>query len=230
MLENLSVNINQILQTNHWLAPLAAFLGGLLTASNPCVLVMVPLMIAFITGNEQTVGVKRSLIFSGLFVLGLSITFTILGIIAALGGRLFGNVGSYWKYIVSLVALVMGVHLLGFFRFSFSIPVNTKFLRKGKLSSLSLGMLFGIVSTPCAVPILALLLTYIATKGSSILYGGILLFFYALGHCLLILLAGASMGAAKAFIESKGARKVNSILRKIAGVLVILVGLYFLFL
>ena len=230
MLENLSVNINQILQTNHWLAPLAAFLGGLLTASNPCVLVMVPLMIAFITGNEQTVGVKRSLIFSGLFVLGLSITFTILGIIAALGGRLFGNVGSYWKYIVSLVALVMGVHLLGFFRFSFSIPVNTKFLRKGKLSSLSLGMLFGIVSTPCAVPILLLLLTYIATKGSSILYGGILLFFYALGHCLLILLAGASMGAAKAFIESKGARKVNSILRKIAGVLVILVGLYFLFL
>lgn len=230
MLENLSVNINQILQTNHWLAPLAAFLGGLLTASNPCVLVMVPLMIGFITGNEQTVGVKRSLIFSGLFVLGLSVTFTILGIIAALGGRLFGNVGSYWKYIVSLVVLVMGVHLLGFLRFSFSIPVNTKFLRKGKLSSLSLGMLFGIVSTPCAVPILVLLLTYIATKGSSILYGGILLFFYALGHCLLILLAGTSMGAAKAFIESKGARKVNSILRKIAGVLVILVGLYFLFL
>ena len=230
MLENLSVNINQILQTNHWLAPLAAFLKGLLTASNPCVLVMVPLMIAFITANEQTVGVKRSLIFSGLFVLGLSITFTILGIIAALGGRLFGNVGSYWKYIVSLVVLVMGVHLLGFLPFSFSIPVNTKFLGKGKLSSLSLGMLFGIVSTPCAVPILVLLLTYIATKGSSILYGGILLFFYALGHCLLILLAGASMGAAKAFIESKGARKVNSILRKIAGVLVILVGLYFLFL
>ncbi len=230
MLENLSVNINQILQTNHWLAPLAAFLGGLLTASNPCVLVMIPLMIGFITGNEQTVGVKRSLIFSGLFVLGLSITFTILGIIAALGGRLFGNVGSYWKYIVSLVVLVMGVHLLGFLRFSFSIPVNTKFLGKGKLSSLSLGMLFGIVSTPCAVPILVLLLTYIATKGSSILYGGILLFFYALGHCLLILLAGTSMGAAKAFIESKGARKVNSILRKIAGVLVILVGLYFLFL
>ncbi len=229
MLEYLSVNISQILQTNHWLAPLAAFLGGLLTASNPCVLVMVPLMIAFVTANKQTVGVKRSLIFSGLFVLGLSITFTILGIIAALGGRLFGNVGSYWKYIVSLVILVMGVHLLGFLRFSFSIPVNTKFLGQGKLSSLSLGMLFGIVSTPCAVPILVLLLTVIATKGSSIFYGGMLLFFYALGHCLLILLAGASMGAAKAFIESKGARKVNSILRKIAGVLVILVGLYFLF-
>ncbi|MBA7467842.1 Thiol:disulfide interchange protein DsbD [subsurface metagenome] len=142
MLENLLGNISQIIQTNHWLAPLAAFLGGLLTASNPCVLVMVPLMIGFITGNEQTVGIRKSLIFSGLFVLGLSITFTILGIIAALGGRLFGDVGSYWKYIVAFIALAMGVHLLGFLQFSFSIPVNTKFLGKGKLSSLALGMLF----------------------------------------------------------------------------------------
>lgn len=229
MLENLLGNINQIIQTNHWPAPLAAFLGGLLTASNPCVLVMVPLMIGFITGNEQTVGIRKSLIFSGLFVLGLSITFTILGIIAALGGRLFGDVGSYWKYIVAFIALAMGVHLLGFLQFSFSIPVNTKFLGKGKLSSLALGMLFGIVSAPCAVPILALLLTYIAARGSSLFYGGILLLFYALGHCLLILIAGTSMGAARTLIESKGARKVNSILRKVGGVLVILVGLYFLF-
>lgn len=228
MLENLLANINQIVQTNHWLAPLAAFMGGALTASNPCVLVMVPLMIGFMTGNERTVGIRKSLIFSGLFVLGLSITFTILGFIAALGGRLFGNVGSYWKYIVALVALIMGVHLLGLFQFSFSIPTNIKFLRKGVLSSLGLGMLFGIVSTPCAVPILVLLLTYIAARGSSLLYGGILLFFYALGHCLLILIVGTSMGAARALIESKGARKVNSILRKTGGILVILVGLYFL--
>jgi len=230
VLENLLGNINQIIQANHWLAPLAAFLGGLLTASNPCVLVMVPLMIGFITGNEQAVGIRRSLIFSGLFVLGLSITFSILGIIAALGGRLLGDVGSYWKYIVAFIALAMGIHLLGFFQFSFSIPVNTKSLGKGKLSSLALGMLFGIVSAPCAVPILAILLTYIAAKGSSLFYGGILLLFYALGHCMLIFIAGTSMGAAKALIESKGARKVNSILRKVGGVLVILVGLYFLFL
>lgn len=229
MLENLLGNISQIIQTNHWLAPLAAFLGGLLTASNPCVLVMVPLMIGFITGNEQTVGIRKSLIFSGLFVLGLSITFTILGIIAALGGKLFGDVGSYWKYIVAFIALAMGVHLLGFFQFGFLIPINIKFLGKGMLSSLALGMLFGIVSAPCAVPILALLLTYIAARGSSLFYGGILLLFYALGHCLLILIAGTSMGAAKTLIESKGAQKVNSILRKVGGVLVILVGLYFLF-
>ncbi len=230
MLENILANLNEIIQTNHWFAPLAAFLGGILTASNPCVLVMIPLMIGFTAGNKESRGIASSLAFSGLFVIGLSITFTLLGIIAALGGRLLGDVGSYWKYIVALVALVMGVHLLGFFQFSFSIPINTKFLKKGMLGSLLLGMLFGVVSTPCAVPILVLLLTYIAGKGSSLLYGGILLLFYALGHCALILVAGVSMGAAKVLIESKGSKKVSSILRKIGGVLVILVGLYFLFL
>ena len=229
MLENILGNLNEIIQTNHWFAPLAAFLGGILTASNPCVLVMIPLMIGFTAGNEENRGIVSSLAFSGVFVIGLSITFTLLGIIAALGGRLLGDVGGYWKYIVALVALVMGVHLLGFFQFSFSIPINTKFLKKGMLGSLLLGMLFGVVSTPCAVPILVLLLTYIAGKGSSLLYGGILLLFYALGHCALILVAGVSMGAAKVLIESKGSKKVSSILRKIGGVLIILVGLYFLF-
>ena len=230
MLENILGNLNEIIQTNHWFAPLAAFLGGILTASNPCVLVMIPLMIGFTAGNKESRGILSSLAFSGVFVIGLSITFTLLGIIAALGGRLLGDVGGYWKYIVALVALVMGVHLLGFFQFSFSIPINTKFLKKGMLGSLLLGMLFGVVSTPCAVPILVLLLTYIAGKGSSLLYGGILLLFYALGHCALILVAGVSMGAARVLIESKGSKKVSSILRKIGGVLIILVGLYFLFL
>jgi len=230
MLENILGNLNQIIQTNHWFAPLAAFLGGILTASNPCVLVMIPLMIGFTAGNKESRGIASSLAFSGLFVIGLSITFTLLGIIAALGGRLLGDVGGYWKYIVALVALIMGVHLLGFFQFSFSIPIKTKFLKKGMLGSLLLGMLFGVVSTPCAVPILVLLLTYIAGKGSSLLYGGILLLFYALGHCALILVAGVSTGAAKVLIESKGSKKVSSILRKIGGVLIILVGLYFLFL
>ncbi len=229
MLEYLLGNLKLLIQANHWFAPLAAFLGGLLTASNPCVLVMIPLMIGFVTGSEQTVGIKKSLIFSSLFVFGLSITFVILGIIAALGGRLFGDIGSYWKYIVSIVAFIMGAHLLGLFQFSFSIPITIKLSGKGPLSSLLLGMLFGVVSTPCAVPILVILLTYVATKGSSLFYGGALLFFYALGHCILILIAGTSIGAAKALIESKKAKKVSSVLRKTGGILVILAGLYFLF-
>jgi len=97
----------------------------------------------------------------------------------------------------------------------------------GPIGALLLGLLFGVVSTPCAVPILAVLLAYVASKG-NIFYGGFLLLIYALGHSALILAAGTSMGAAKKLIESKGLRKANLVLQRIAGVIIILVGLYFL--
>jgi cytochrome c biogenesis protein CcdA len=91
-----------------------------------------------------------------------------------------------------------------------------------------LGLLFGIVSTPCAVPILAVLIAYVTSQG-NVVYGGFLLFVYALGHSALILIAGTSMGAAKKLIESRGLRKTNLALQKIAGVIIVLVGAYFLF-
>jgi len=87
-----------------------------------------------------------------------------------------------------------------------------------------------VVSTPCAIPILALLLTYIAASASSILYGALLLLIYTFGHCVLILVAGTSVGLAKGLLESKGLQTSTNILRKVAGVIIILVGGYFAFL
>jgi thioredoxin 1 len=84
------------------------------------------------------------------------------------------------------------------------------------------------VSTPCAVPILAVLLAFVAEKG-NVLHGGFLLFVYALGHSALVLVAGTSVGAAKALIESKGLRAAHGVLQKFAGVLIIGIGLYFVF-
>jgi cytochrome c biogenesis protein CcdA len=95
------------------------------------------------------------------------------------------------------------------------------------LGAFLLGLLFGVVSTPCAVPVLAVLLAFVAEKG-NVAYGGFLLFVYALGHSALILVAGTSVGAAKALLESKGLRKARGILQKIAGVLIIAIGFYFL--
>jgi cytochrome c biogenesis protein CcdA len=90
-----------------------------------------------------------------------------------------------------------------------------------------LGLLFGVVSSPCATPILAVLLVYIASKG-NLAYGGLLLFLYALGHCALILIAGTSMGLAKRLLESKGLNTSLAYLRKGSGVLIILIGLFFI--
>lgn len=220
-------NAEQIIQTNPWLGFVVVFIGGLLTASNPCVLAMIPLMIGFVGGSKEIVGFKKSFFFSLLFVLGLSIMFGILGVVAAVTGSLLGDVGGFWKYIVAAVCVVVGIHLLEIIK----IPIpslqmkNVKF--SGMIGAFLMGLLFGLVSTPCAVPILAVILVLIAAKGNMV-YGVALLLAYCLGHCTLILVAGTSIGAAKGLLESKHFQRANVILRKSAAVLIIAVGIYFL--
>lgn len=216
------------IETNPWLAIAAVFLGGLLTASNPCVLAMIPLTMSFVAGGKPGEGgLLRAAGFSGLFVLGLSITFTALGMVAALAGTIYGDVSSVWSWVVAAVCLVMGLHLMGVLRFTIPTFLNVQPKTRGALGALLLGLLFGLVSTPCAAPILVVLLTYLAGSGASVAYGGFLLLVYALGHSALILVAGTSMGAAKKLIESKRMTKATDVVRRVAGGVIVLVGAYF---
>ena len=220
-------DISQLIQNNPWLAPVAVFAGGMTTALNPCVLAMIPLLMSVVAGNKETATVRRSLVFSLFFVLGLAVTFTALGLISALMGRMFGDIGGFWKYVVAGVCLVMGLHLLGLVRWNLPVPAGLRVKKQGLIGAFLLGLLFGVVSTPCAVPILAVLLAFVAEKGNA-LYGAFLLFVYALGHSVLVLVAGTSVGAAKHLLESKGLRRAHGILQKAAGVLIIGIGIYFL--
>jgi cytochrome c biogenesis protein CcdA len=226
-MDALLAELMRLVETNVWIAPFASFLGGFLTASNPCVLVMIPLAMAYVGGYGESRGWRYNLLLSLVFVVGLSITFTVLGLIAAFMGSLIGDVGDFWPYAVAGICLVMGLHLLGVFNFEIPLPSRFNTQKRGIIGALLLGLLFGVVSTPCATPILAVLLVYIASKGSYA-YGALLLFFYALGHCALIIIAGTSMGMARGLLESRHLQKAGSVLRKAAGVVIILVGLFFL--
>ena len=227
-MESLFGDISALLQHSPWLAVVAVFFGGVTTALNPCVLATIPLLMSVVAGNRETTNVRRSLVFSLLFVLGLAVTFTTLGLISGLMGRMFGDVGRFWKYAVAGVCLLMGLHLLGVIKWNLPVPAGIRVKKQGYIGAFLLGLLFGVVSAPCAVPILAVLLAFVAEKG-NILYGGFLLFVYALGHSVLVLVAGTSVGAAKGLLDSKGLRKAHAVIQKAAGVLIIGIGLYFLF-
>ncbi len=221
-------NTGQYIHSNPWLALVAVFVGGVLTASNPCVLAMIPLMMSFVAGrkDEQT-GVLRALSFSFVFVLGLALMFTGMGVFAALAGKIYGDISGVWKWVVAGVCLVMGLHLMGILNFTIPTPIKTPPKVKGFLGAFLLGLLFGIVSAPCAAPILIVILTYLAGTQASVAYGAVLLLFYALGHSILILLAGTSMGAAKKLIESRRITKATDFMRRAAGGAIVLVGVYF---
>jgi cytochrome c-type biogenesis protein len=226
-MEALLAELVRLVEMSPWIAPFASFLGGVLTASNPCVLVMIPLAMAYVGGYGKSLSWRYSVFLSLVFAVGLSITFAALGLIAVFMGSLLGDVGSFWTYAVAGICLIMGLHLLGVFNFELPLPTRFKTPKRGVLGAFLLGLLFGVVSTPCATPILSVLLVYIASKGNYA-YGAFLLFAYALGHCLLIVLAGTSMGMAKALLESRNLQKASGVLRKAAGIVIILVGLFFL--
>ena len=210
MFGDLLGNAGEYIQHSPHLAVLAVFVGGALTASNPCVLVMIPLMMSFVAGQgDQRVGPLRAFAYSLVFVLGLAITFTVLGVAA--------------------VCVVMGLHLMGLLKFTIPVPVNLQPKTRGLVGALIMGLLFGVVSAPCAAPILVVLLTYLAGSGSSVAYGASLLLVYALGHSVLILLAGTSMGLARRLIESKKVTRATEILRRGAGGVIVLVGFYFVY-
>jgi len=229
MLDSFVASAGQSIHTNPWLALGAVFVGGILTASNPCVLAMIPLMMSFVAGSrEEKPGVLRAFLLSLVFVFGLAVTFTVLGMIAALAGKMYGDVSGAWNWIVAAVCVVMGLHLMGVL--TIPIPALGGKLQpktRGFLGALVLGLLFGVVSAPCAAPILVVLLTYLAGSGSSVTWGATLLLVYALGHSVLILIAGTSMGAARQLIENKKATRVLEILRRGAGAAIVLVGAYF---
>ena len=227
MFDELINNVSQTIHTNPWMAVAAVFIGGLLTASNPCVLAMIPLMMSFVAGGKWKTTLKRAFGFSLVFVFGLCVTFTALGMLAALAGTLYGDVSEVWYIVVAVVCLVMGLHLMGVLRFEIPTPVRVKPKTRGAVGALILGLLFGLVSAPCAAPMLVVLLTYLAGSNSSVAYGGLLLFVYALGHSLLVLIAGTSMGLARKLIESKRMTRATAIMRRAAGGVIVLVGAYF---
>jgi cytochrome c biogenesis protein CcdA len=215
------------LEASPALAHLAAFLSGAITGANPCVLVTIPLVIAYV-GSAVGVTKRRAFAYSLAFVLGIAMTFTALGIIAALAGRLFGDVGWFWKYLIAGVAIVMGLQLLGLFEIPTPNFAATRPSRRGMIGAFLLGLLFGVISSPCATPVLAVILAIVAAQG-KILYGSSLLFVYALGHSVLMLLVGTFAGVAKYLIESKGAATFSVWTKRLSGAIFVLVGVYIIF-
>ena len=142
---------------------------------------------------------RRAFALSFAFALGLAITFMLLGIAAALLGSWIGSGSRWWYYLVAVVCFVIGLQMLGVF--NFNLPMVFGGLReriglKGILGALVLGLVSGLVASQCATPVLAAILTYVMTKG-ALVYGATLLFVYALGRGVPVVLAGTFTGALK---------------------------------
>lgn len=199
------------------------FLGGLITSISPCILSMVPLLVGYIGGYDSG-GRSRGFVMSSFFVAGLAVTFALLGFIAAHFGRVFGQVSEVWYYILAAVAVIMGLHLLGVLTFDLPGLKKIPFRKAGPGGSMIMGMLFGLVASPCATPVLAVIITYAAVQAEPF-YGSGLLFIYGLGHGVPLLVAGTFTGMAKNLPKIS---RYTHYLSYASGIILILLGLILL--
>ena len=206
MIDSFFYFVEQMFLNNSWYIPLIVFLGGVLTSIGPCNVAMVPLMLAYI-GRDSESGSKRGFTLALSFTIGTAVTFVILGLIIAFVGGLFGVTQTVFSYVAAVVCLVMGLFLLDLVPFqlpslatiSKKIGIKTSTNSKkyrGHKGAFSLGMILGLAGSQCGTPILFVILTYVLLKG-QISYGALLLFIYALGRGLPLIIAGSISGFIK---------------------------------
>ena len=200
------------------------FLAGLVTSLTPCMLSMLPITVGYIGGYESQ-GRLQAATQSSWFALGLATTLAALGILATTIGKVYGQIGVGLPIIVSLVAIAMGLNLLEILPLSFPSLGATDWigedLPRGVRSYL-LGLTFGLIASPCSTPVLATLLTWVATTQNLVLGGGLLIA-YALGYVTPLVVAGTFTASIKKILEL---RRWSSWINPVSGALLLGFGIF----
>lgn len=174
------------------------FIAGLLTSLTPCMLSMLPLTVAYIGGYE-TENRLQSAIQSLWFAAGLATTLALLGVVAALVGQVYGQIGIGLPIIVSIIAILMGLNLLEALPLQLPASGGMDWISPNfpnSVRSYLIGLTFGLVASPCSTPVLATLLAWISTTQNPILGSGLLLA-YTAGYVSPLVLAGTFTASIK---------------------------------
>ena len=221
-------HLSTLIQSSGWLAPLLALLAGVLTSFTPCSLSSIPVVIGYVGGTGQK-DTKRAFRLSLTFAAGAAVTFTVLGVIASLAGRLMGNGATWWYIVLGVLMVLMALQTWGIFEIipsSYLISKNTK---RGYVGAFIAGILGGVFSSPCSTPVLIALLAIVAGKG-SILWGILLLLLYSIGHGILAIVAGTSIGFVQRLSASEKYGRASTVLKIVMGALILLIGFYLFYL
>ena len=221
-------NLSELITKSGWLAPLLALVAGILTSFTPCSLSSIPLVIGYVGGIGQR-DTKRALWLSVTFAAGAAVTFTVLGVVASLAGRLMGTSASWWYIILGILMILMALQTWGIFEVIPSSYLIAKNKRRGFVGAFIAGILGGIFSSPCSTPVLIALLAIVAGKG-SILWGILLLLLYSIGHVILAIVAGTSIGLVQKLSSSEKYGKASAVLKIVMGSLILLIGFYMFYL
>ena len=212
------------------LAIAAAFTWGVLSILlSPCHLASIPLIVGFID-EQGRISAKRAFIISSLFATGILITIAGIGAVTAAAGKMMGDVGKYGNYFVAVIFFLVGLHFLEVISIPWPGAGKVGMKRKGLLAAFVLGLVFGVALGPCTfaymAPMLAVTFKLATTR---LFYGVLLLIMYGVGHCSVIIMAGTCTEVVQRYMNWNEKSTSTIILKKICGVLILLAGIYLIY-
>jgi cytochrome c-type biogenesis protein len=204
-----------------WLAVLAAAGWGVASlVLSPCHLASIPLIVGFIAERRDTTA-RQAFGYALLFALGILASIAAVGGATAAAGRMLGDVGVWANYAVAAVLVLVGLHLLNILPLPWERGLSLP-RYQGKAAALLLGLIFGVALGPCTfaylAPILGVIFSVARTQPG---FAVMLLLAYGVGHCVLIVAAGASTGKVQRILDWNGSSRGALWMRRVCGLLVL---------
>ena len=207
------------------LIALAAALGwGVVSVLlSPCHLATIPLIVGFVGGAGAGGKRDKPAVISGLFALGMFLALAVVGALIAVVGQALQEWRRVGGYATAVILLVAGLHLLGLIPLPLSGLSVSAIKRKGRLAALAAGLFLGIGLSPCTFAFLAPVLgAALGAAAGSAVYGFALLLSFAVGHCSVLAVAGASTGLAQRYLDWNERSRGPAILKAVCGALLLL--------
>lgn len=222
------ITINGLITSGSWVAGLGCFLWGMVSVLfSPCHLASIPLIVAYVGGQDKLVEGKQAAKFAVLFSIGLFITIATIGVICSLLGRMLGDIGPYWTLLIGAILLWVAVDMLDLAKCQMPGSIMGRFQLKGSVGAFTLGLAYGLLSGSCTFGFIAPILAIITVQ-EKIITGIILIVLFGIGHCLPIAVAGSSTAAVKKLLDNSTFDHGAKWFRKGAGIMIAGLGVYFI--
>lgn len=174
---------NKLEKSGLLISLLIVFFGGLALNLTPCVYPLIPITVGYFGGQSEG-KTSRLFVLGVLYVLGMALTYSVVGVVTSLSGAIFGTLMQNPLVIVA-IALVLGALALSMFGvYEFKLPdswvMKAGGAQSGMFGAFFMGLTMGIVAAPCIGPFVLGLVTVVGAKGDPV-YGFLMFFFLAVG-------------------------------------------------
>ncbi|MGD9972387.1 MAG: cytochrome c biogenesis CcdA family protein [Desulfatirhabdiaceae bacterium] len=228
MIESFFLTVNDWMSAGAGLALFGCFVWGMVSVLfSPCHLASIPLIVAYVGGQETETYPMQAVHYSISFTTGLFISIAVIGVICAMLGRMLGDVGNYWQILVGLILVWVALSMFGVKGCSMSGGILYRLKFRGLWGALGLGMAYGTLSGSCTFGFIAPILAVITIQ-QKIATGIIMILLFAIGHCIPIVIAGSSTALVRRVMENSAWQGAGNWFRKGAGVLIGFLGIYFI--